>query len=49
MRGKSPRILQEGGLYRVLSGQFASKHDATLHEASLKRAGYTTYVRTAVF
>jgi len=23
--------------------------DAVVHEASLKRAGYTTYVRTAVF
>jgi type II secretory pathway predicted ATPase ExeA len=49
LRGKSPRILQEGGLYRVMSGSFASKKDATIHEASLRRAGYTTYVRTAVF
>jgi cell division septation protein DedD len=49
LRGKSPRILQEGGLYRVMSGAFASKKDAVLHEASLRRAGYTTYVRTAVF
>jgi type II secretory pathway predicted ATPase ExeA/cell division protein FtsN len=49
LRGKSPRILQEGGLYRVLSGSFSSKKDAVIHEASLRRAGYTTYVRTAVF
>jgi cell division protein FtsN len=49
LRGKSPRILQEGGLYRVMSGSFASKKDAVVHEASLRRAGYTTYVRTAVF
>ena len=33
----------------MLSGSFASKRDAVVHEASLKRAGYTTYVRTAVF
>ncbi|MFN2425076.1 MAG: AAA family ATPase [Candidatus Binatia bacterium] len=49
LRGKSPHILQEGGLYRVISGSFANKRDAVVHEASLKRAGYTTYVRTAVF
>jgi cell division septation protein DedD len=49
LRGKSPRILQEGGLYRVLSGSFSSKKDAVIHEASLRRAGYTTYVRTAIF
>ena len=49
LRGKSTHILQEGGLYRVISGSFASKQDAIVHEASLKRAGYTTYVRTAVF
>ena len=47
--GKRARILEEGGLYRVMSGSFASKKDATLHEASLKRAGYTTFLRTAVF
>jgi len=49
LRGKSPRILREGGLYRVMSGSFDSKREAAVHEASLKRAGYTTYVRTAVF
>lgn len=49
LRGKSPRIIQEGGLYRVVSGSFSSKRDATVHEASLRRAGYSTYVRTAVF
>jgi cell division protein FtsN len=49
LRGKSPRILEEGGFYRVLSGSFSSKREASLHEASLRRAGYTTYVRTAVF
>jgi type II secretory pathway predicted ATPase ExeA/cell division protein FtsN len=49
LRGKPTRILQEGGLYRVMSGSFASKREATIHEASLRRAGFTTYVRTAVF
>jgi type II secretory pathway predicted ATPase ExeA/cell division protein FtsN len=49
LRGKSPRILQEGGLYRVMSGSFGTKKDAVIHEASLRRAGYTTYVRTAIF
>lgn len=49
LRGKSPRILQEGGLYRVVSGSFPSKRDASAHEASLQRAGYSTYVRTASF
>jgi cell division protein FtsN len=49
LHGKPTRILREGGLYRVMSGSFASKRDAAVHEASLKRAGYTTYVRTAAF
>jgi cell division protein FtsN len=49
LRGKPTRILQEGGLYRVMSGSFANRHDATAHEAALKRAGYTTFIRTASF
>ncbi|HXC51864.1 MAG TPA: SPOR domain-containing protein [Candidatus Limnocylindrales bacterium] len=49
LRGKPTRILQEGGLYRVMSGSFANRHEATAHEAALKRAGYTTFIRTASF
>jgi len=49
LRGQTTRILREDGLYRVMSGSFASKRDAALHETSLRRAGYRTYVRTAVF
>jgi cell division septation protein DedD len=48
-KSRTTKILQEGGLFRVVSGSFVSKKDAALHESSLKRAGYTTYVRTAVF
>jgi|GEM_PF-1822937 len=43
------RILSEGGFYRVVSGSFDNKMAAVAHEGSLKRAGLTTYVRTATF
>ncbi|MFN2378451.1 MAG: SPOR domain-containing protein [Candidatus Binatia bacterium] len=49
LRGKSAKILQEGGFYRVVSGSFPTKKDATSHEAKLRQAGYSTYVRSAVF
>lgn len=49
LRGNPTHILEEGGLFRVVSGSFRNKSDATSHEARLKRAGYSTYVRTAVF
>lgn len=49
LRGKPARIVRDGSLYRVVSGSFPNKREATVHEASLKRAGYTTYVTTAVF
>lgn len=49
LRGKSAKILQEGGFYRVVSGSFPTKKDATIHEAKLRQAGYSTYVRSAVF
>jgi len=48
-RLSSARILYEGGLYRVVSGSFETKSAAAAHEGSLKRAGLTTYLRTAVF
>ncbi len=49
LRGNPTHILEEGGLYRVVSGSFRKKSDAASHETRLKRAGYSTYVRTAVF
>jgi cell division protein FtsN/type II secretory pathway predicted ATPase ExeA len=49
LRGRSARILHEGDLYRVVSGAFASRAEAIAHEASLKRAGYGTFVRIASF
>jgi type II secretory pathway predicted ATPase ExeA/cell division protein FtsN len=49
LRGKPSRIVRHGSLYRVVSGSFSSKREATVPEASRKRAGFTTYVTTAVF
>ena len=49
VRGRSTRILQEGGLYRVMSGSFSNKSEALTHEATLRRAGYTTFIRSATF
>lgn len=48
-RLRTARIINEGGLYRVVSGSFESKGAAVAHEGSLRRAGLNTYVRTAVF
>lgn len=49
MRGKPTRIVLEGGLYRVLSGSFPTRTAAVAHEGTLRRAGYSTFVRTAIF
>lgn len=49
LRDKPTHILEEGGLYRVVNGSFRSRRDATTHEAKLREAGYTTFIRTAVF
>ena len=49
MRGKPTKIVLEGGLYRVLSGSFPTRTAAVAHEGTLRRAGYSTFVRTAVF
>ncbi|HEY2775474.1 MAG TPA: AAA family ATPase [Candidatus Binatia bacterium] len=49
IHGKPTHIVEEGGLFRVMSGSFANRQEAALHEATLKRAGYTTFVRTAAF
>lgn len=48
-RLRTARIINEGGFYRVVSGSFESKGAAVAHEGSLRRAGLTTYVRTAIF
>lgn len=49
LRGKPARIVRDGGFYRVYSGTFANKREAAVHEALLKRQGFSTFVTTAVF
>lgn len=49
LRGKPSRIVREGDFYRVYSGSFPSKREAAVHEASLKRQGFSAFVTTAVF
>ncbi|HYC54887.1 MAG TPA: AAA family ATPase [Candidatus Binatia bacterium] len=47
--GRRVRIVSDAGMFRVLSGAFESRQDATAHEASLRRAGFTTFLRSQVF
>ncbi|HYB97785.1 MAG TPA: AAA family ATPase [Candidatus Limnocylindrales bacterium] len=47
--GRRVRIVNDAGLFRVLSGAFDNRKDAAAHEASLRRAGFTTYLRSQIF
>lgn len=49
LQGKPTRIVRDGSLYRVVSGQFQTRGAALAHETALKRAGYPAFVRTATF